>query len=68
MKFMKAHRIAPDGTPRCAASHLGLFRLPMSHKKNARLIWVKLPLCREQEIKLREQLKCQMCIPLSRFG
>ena len=25
-----------------AASHLGLFCLPMSHKKDARLIWVKI--------------------------
>ena len=38
MKFMKANRIAPDGTPPVAASHLGLFCLPMSHKKDARLI------------------------------
>ena len=40
MKIMSANRIAPDGTPRFAASHLGLFCLPMSHKKDARLIWV----------------------------
>ena len=43
MKIMSANRIAPDGTPRFAASHLGLFCLPMSHKKEieeARLIWV----------------------------
>ena len=33
MKFLCANRIAPDGTPRSAASHLGLFGLPMSHKK-----------------------------------
>ena len=32
------NRIAPDGTPRFAPSHLGLFCLPMSHKKNARLL------------------------------
>ena len=32
--------MAPDGTPRFAASHLGLFCLPMSHKKDARLLWV----------------------------
>ena len=37
----KANRIAPDWTPRLAASHLGLFCLPMSHKKDAALIWVK---------------------------
>ena len=32
-----ANRIAPDGTPRSAASHLGLYRLPMSHKRDAML-------------------------------
>ena len=37
MNFCYANRIAPDWTPRSAASHLGLFCLPMSHKKNARL-------------------------------
>ena len=42
MKFMSATRIAPDGMPEFAASHLGLFCLPMSHKKVARLIWVNL--------------------------
>ena len=41
MKFMSANRIAPDGTPRFAELHLGLFCLPMSHKKDVRLIWVK---------------------------
>ena len=35
MKFLQANRIAPDGTPRSAASHLGLFCLPMSHKRDA---------------------------------
>ena len=38
MKFLCANRIAPDGMPRSAASHLGLCYLPMSHKKDARLI------------------------------
>ena len=38
MKFLCAYRIAPDGTPRSAASHLGLYCLPMSHKRDARLI------------------------------
>ena len=33
MSFLYANRIAPDGTPRSAASHLGLFCLPMSHKR-----------------------------------
>ena len=42
MKIKIANRIAPDGTPRFAASHLGLFCLPMSHKKDARLKCVKL--------------------------
>ena len=41
MKIMSANRIAPDGTPRYAASHLGKLCLPLSHKKDARLIWVK---------------------------
>ena len=42
IKFtFQANRIASDGTPRFAASDLGLFCLPMSHKKDARLIWVK---------------------------
>ena len=40
MKFFKAKRIAPDMKPRFAASHLVLFCLPMSHKKDARLICV----------------------------
>ena len=40
-KFLRAYRIAPDGTPHSAASHLGLYCLPMSHKKDARLIQVK---------------------------
>ena len=38
MKFLCANRIASDGTPRSAASHLGLYCLPMSHKKDARLL------------------------------
>ena len=38
MKFLCANRIAPDGTSRSAASHLGLYCLPMSHKRDARLI------------------------------
>ena len=37
MKFLQAHRIAPYGTPHSAASHLGLFYLPMSHKRDAKL-------------------------------
>ena len=38
MKFLCANRIAPDGMPRSAASHLGLCCLPISHKKDARLM------------------------------
>ena len=41
MKFLQANRIAPDGTPRSAVSHLGLCCLPMSHKRDARLKLVK---------------------------
>ena len=33
MKFMSASRIAADGMQHFAASHLGLFCLPMSHKR-----------------------------------
>ena len=40
MKFLQANRIAPDGTPRFVASYLGIFCLPMSYKKGARIIWV----------------------------
>ena len=39
---LSKHRIVPDGMPRSATSHLGLFCLPMSHKRDARLICVKL--------------------------
>ena len=35
---IEAKRIAPNGTPRFAASHLGLHCLPLSHKKDPRLI------------------------------
>ena len=41
MKFLCANRIAPDGVPHSAVSHLGLCCLPMSHKKDARLIRVQ---------------------------
>ena len=37
MKIFLANRIAPDGTPRSAASHLVLFCLPLFHKRDARL-------------------------------
>ena len=40
MKIVSANKIAPDGTPGFAASHLGLSCLPTYHKKDARLIWV----------------------------
>ena len=35
MKFLCANRIALDGKPRSAASHLGLCCLPMSHKASS---------------------------------
>ena len=41
MKIVYANRKAPDGTPRFVASHLVLFCLPMSLKKNVRFKWVK---------------------------
>ena len=34
----------PDQTPNSVASDLGLHCLPMSHKKDARHIWVKMQL------------------------
>ena len=40
MKFVKANKIAPDGTPRLIESHLGLIRLLLIHKKHARIICV----------------------------
>ena len=42
MRFLcAANRIARDGTPRSAAPHLGLYCLHMSHKRDARIIYVK---------------------------
>ena len=38
---MSAKRIAPDGTPRSAASHLRLFCFPMSHKRTPGLYGLK---------------------------
>ena len=43
MKFLCANRIAPDGTPRSAASHLGLYCLPMSHKGTPVLYELSVP-------------------------
>ena len=40
MTFLCANRIAPDGTPRSAASHLGLYCLSIFHRRDARLIRV----------------------------
>ena len=39
----------PDQTPRPVASDLGLLCLPMSHKKETRLIWVKTKSISEKE-------------------
>ena len=33
MNILLANRIAPDGTPHYAGSYLGLYCLPMSHRK-----------------------------------
>ena len=38
---MQANSGDPDQTPHFVASDLGLHYLPMSHKKDARHIWVK---------------------------
>ena len=41
---MQANSGDPDQTPHSLASDLGLHCLPMSHKKDARHIWVKMQL------------------------
>ena len=41
---MQANSGDPDQTPHSVASDLGLHFLPMSHKKDARHIWVKMQL------------------------
>ena len=41
---MQANSGDPDQTPYSVASDLGLHYLPMSHKKDARHIWVKMQL------------------------
>ena len=40
----------PDQMPHFAASDLGLYSLPMSHKKDARLIWVNVFLGRPRGV------------------
>ena len=37
---MWANNGDPDQTPRSTASDLGLYCLPMSHKRDTKLIWV----------------------------
>ena len=44
MKIISGNRKAPDGTPRFAASHLGLLCLPIYHNKDARPIWANTPM------------------------
>ena len=41
---MQAYIGDPDQTPHSVASDLGLHYLPMSHKKEARHIWVEMHL------------------------
>ena len=44
--FIKKANIGdPNQTPHSVVSDLGLNCLPMSHKKDARLIWVKTAYC-----------------------
>ena len=38
--IVRANRIVPDGSSRFVASDLGLSCMLMSHKKDARLLWV----------------------------
>ena len=44
---MLANSVEPDQTPLFAASDLVLNCLPMSQKKDARLIWVYRTLCKQ---------------------
>ena len=39
---MQANSGEPDQTPHCVVSDLGLHYLPMSHKKDAKHIWVNI--------------------------
>ena len=50
MKIILTNRKVPAGMPRFAASHLGLFCWHISHKKDARLIWVKSKEIRQQNM------------------
>ena len=68
MKFLCANRIAPDGTPRSATSHLGLCCLPMSHKKDVRLIWVNVSLETHQFITFLLWLLCMYTVLFFYFG
>ena len=43
--FLQANSGDPDQMPHYVASDLGLYCLPMSHKKDAMLIWVNLVQC-----------------------
>ena len=39
-EFLQGNRRAQDGTPHSVVSNLGLYCLPMSHKKDARFITI----------------------------
>ena len=55
---MFANSGEPDQTPRFAASDMVLHCLPMSHKKDARFIWVKSKLINAL------YLMCDLCLDL----
>ena len=55
-------RIAP-GIPRFATSHLGLFCLPLSHKKGAMFIWVN----KVDFIKVLKQDACKLYLVQNKF-
>ena len=42
LNFLQANNVDPDQTPHKAASDLDLHCLPLSHKKDAMLLWVTL--------------------------
>ena len=48
-KLLQANSEEPDQTPLSVASYLDLHCLPVSHKKDARLIWVNIGLLFERE-------------------
>ena len=64
MKFIPTNREAPDWMPPLTASHLCLFCLSMSHKKDVRLKWVKLQVFPAAKIDYCKMIKCDVFLLL----